>query len=573
VEPLEDEDPRQVGQFEIIARLGSGGMGRVYLARTADGERFALKMIHQFLSEDVQFRRRFEREVIAARQVTGPNTAALVDADPDARPPWMAVEYVDGPTLNELVEDGGALTLASSVRLASGMAQALIDIHGVGLVHRDLKPSNVLMGSSGARLIDFGIAQASDASRLTMAGLVTGSAGFMSPEQAQAEHVTAASDVFALGAVLFFAATGERAFGDGSMIAVAYRVVHGEPDLSAIRDEGLRELIGECLLKNPRLRPTPDEILARCPGIADGTWREYQPTPAAAARSAEAATAVAAATALTQVGQPRAVGVNTAGHALITPPGEQGAPYGQPAAYGQPGQYAPGQYAAGQYGSGGYGPYGPPSGPISGQYSNPISGPISSPVSGPVSGPISGSMATSRADARRHQAPESWFAGFRRRHPTGWLLLPVGALLVVMAGAAVATQMSNAGNGTDNTTISTVTDAPAGPGDQGSAPSTGGAVLEGSAPTDAYGHPRYTSSATPTTKPTGKPTATPTVTKSGGGVTATLKPTKGSTTTAPASTTTGGAGTTTPPVDTTTSTTPPDETTSAAPTSDDPVVP
>ena len=272
MEPLEAEDPRQVGRFEIVARLGAGGMGRVYLARLPDGQQFALKMIHQFLSDDVQFRRRFHREVLAAQRVTGENTAALVDADPDARPPWMAVEYVEGPTLSELIERGGPLKLASSVRLAAGMAQALISIHAAGLVHRDLKPSNVLMGTDGARLIDFGIAQASGASSLTMTGLVTGSAGFMSPEQAQAEHVTEASDVFALGTVLYFAATGRRPFGEGSMISVTYRVVHADPDLSLIRDPGLRELIANCLMKDAAARPTPSEIYERCPGIADGSW-------------------------------------------------------------------------------------------------------------------------------------------------------------------------------------------------------------------------------------------------------------------------------------------------------------
>jgi serine/threonine protein kinase len=287
MEPLEAGDPRQVGRYEIVARLGSGGMGRVYLARSASGEQFALKMIHQFLSDDVQFRRRFEREVMAARRVTGEHTAALVDADPDARPPWMAVEYVDGPTLTELIDQGGPLTLTSCLRLASGMALALISIHAVGLVHRDLKPSNVLMGTDGARLIDFGIAQASGASSLTMTGLVTGSAGFMSPEQAQAEHVTEASDVFALGTVLYFAATGRRPFGEGSIISVTYRVVHADPDLSEIRDDGLRDLIADCLMKDPLLRPTPEEIYARCPRIADGSW--------SVGRSRENTTALAAA--------------------------------------------------------------------------------------------------------------------------------------------------------------------------------------------------------------------------------------------------------------------------------------
>jgi hypothetical protein len=289
MQPLIDGDPRHVGRFEIIGRLGSGGMGRVYLARAADGEQFALKMIHQFLSDDVQFRRRFNREVSAARRVTGAHTADLVDADPDARPPWMAVEYVDGPTLTELIDEDGPLDMPACVDLAAGMAQALLDIHAADLVHRDLKPSNVLMAEAGPCLIDFGIAQASGASSLTMTGLVTGSAGYMSPEQAQADRVTAASDVFALGTVLYFAATGRRPFGEGTSIAVTYRVVHGEAYMPAVADDGLRRLIADCLLKDPLLRPSAQQVLERCPGVKDGSWRN-DPALAAGSGSASAET-------------------------------------------------------------------------------------------------------------------------------------------------------------------------------------------------------------------------------------------------------------------------------------------
>jgi hypothetical protein len=327
MEPLQDSDPTRVGRYEIVARLGSGGMGLVYLARAADGERFALKMIHGFMAQDPQWRRRFQREVIAAQRVTGSNTAALVEADPDGNPPWMATEFVDGPTLSELIERGGPLTLPSAVRLAEGMARALINIHRAGLVHRDLKPSNVLLGPEGAMLIDFGIAQANDGSQLTATGLVTGSPGFMSPEQAQAEQVTAASDVFALGTVLFYAATGARPFGEGSLISVTYRVVHAEPNFTSIRDDGLRALIADCLAKDPADRPTPEEILERCPSILDGSWH--------AQRAGDAVTALAAAAVPTGTGaltayQPGALPIGAPFDSDL--PGSAYPPVGRPAA-------------------------------------------------------------------------------------------------------------------------------------------------------------------------------------------------------------------------------------------------
>jgi serine/threonine protein kinase len=273
VEPLEVDDPGQVGRYELVARLGYGAMGRVYLARSSSGELFALNMIHQFLSDDPQFRQGFRREVTAAQRVTGSNTAALVAADPDGRPPWMAVEYVEGPSLGELIDDGGPLDLAGSRRLAAGIAQALISIHDAGLIHRDLKPSNVLMAEDGPRLIDFGIAHATGAGAITTVASATDSAGFMSPELARAEDATQASDVFALGAVLCFAATGRRPFGDGSISSVTERVAHEAPDLTGVHDDGLRELIGDCLEKDPQRRPTPREVLQRCPGLLDNSRR------------------------------------------------------------------------------------------------------------------------------------------------------------------------------------------------------------------------------------------------------------------------------------------------------------
>jgi serine/threonine protein kinase len=273
MEPLEIDDPGQVGRYELISRLGSDGMGRVYLARTSSGALFALTVIHQFLSDDPAFQERFRREVTAAMRVTGKHTAALADADLDMRPPWVAVEYIDGPTLNELIGDGGPLKLAGAIALASGMAQALISIHDAGLVHRDLKPSKVRMVEGEPRLIHFGIAQATGAGVLTTVRSAADSAGYLPPEQAKAEQFTPAGDVFALGAVLCFAATGRRPFGNGSIASVIHRVAFGDPDLSGISDGGLRELIADCLVKDPERRPTPQEILRRCPAILDGSWR------------------------------------------------------------------------------------------------------------------------------------------------------------------------------------------------------------------------------------------------------------------------------------------------------------
>ncbi|HST83264.1 MAG TPA: protein kinase [Kineosporiaceae bacterium] len=273
MEPLEIDDPGHVGRYELISRLGSDGMGRVYLARNSSGALFALNVIHQFLSDDPAFQQRFQREITAARQVTGSHTAAFADADPDMRPPWVAVEYVDGPTLNELIGDSGPLNLASAITLAAGIAQALISIHDAGLVHRDLKPSKVRMVEDGPRLIHFGIAQATGAGVLTTVRSAADSAGYMPPEQAKGDQFSPAGDVFALGAVLCFAATGRRPFGNGSIASVTHRVAYGDPDLSGISDNGLRELIADCLRKDPERRPTLQEVLRRCPAILDGSWQ------------------------------------------------------------------------------------------------------------------------------------------------------------------------------------------------------------------------------------------------------------------------------------------------------------
>jgi Domain of unknown function (DUF6777)/Protein kinase domain len=258
---LEPGDPRQVGAYTVVGRLGSGGMGRVYLARSAGGHYVAVKVIRGELAERADFRVRFAREVAAARKVSGLFTAPVVDADLDAPVPWLATAYVAGPSLDGAVAGGGPLPGGSVLALASGLAEALGAIHAAGIVHRDLKPSNVLLAGDGPRVIDFGISRAAEEFALTGTGLVVGSPGFMSPEQAQGHAVGPPSDIFSLGAVLVFAAAGEGPFGGGSAPGLLYRVVSGSPATGAV-PAGLRPLVEACLAKDPRQRPTAGDLLS-----------------------------------------------------------------------------------------------------------------------------------------------------------------------------------------------------------------------------------------------------------------------------------------------------------------------
>ena len=219
----------------MISRLGSGGMGRVFLCRSAGGRPVAVKVIRADLAADSEFRARFRREVEAARKVSGLYTALLVDADLDGLVPWLATSYVSGPSLADAVSAHGPLLPASVLMMAAGLVESLVAIHAAGVVHRDLKPSNVLLADDGPRVIDFGISRAAEASVLTSTGVIVGSPGFMSPEQAEGSLVGPPSDVFSLGAVVIFAATGHSPFGTGSTPALLYRIVHGVPDLGAVR--------------------------------------------------------------------------------------------------------------------------------------------------------------------------------------------------------------------------------------------------------------------------------------------------------------------------------------------------
>ena len=257
---LQPGDPQRVGPYRLRGRLGAGGMGQVYLGLSPGGRQVAVKVIRADLAEDAEFRARFRREIAVARTVSGLFTAPVIDADVDGPVPWLVTAYVRGPSLAEAVSEHGPLPAASVLALARGLAEGLSAIHAAGVVHRDLKPANVLLAEDGPRVIDFGISRAVEASALTHTGLVVGSPGFMSPEQAEGREVGPPSDIFSLGALLAFAATGQGPFGSGSTPALVYRVVYSEPQLGLLPAE-VRPLVERCLAKDPARRPTAGDLV------------------------------------------------------------------------------------------------------------------------------------------------------------------------------------------------------------------------------------------------------------------------------------------------------------------------
>ena len=281
IKDLRPGDPALVGPYRLLGRLGVGGMGEVYLAKSPGGRLVAIKLIRPELAEERGFRSRFASEISAARNVSGIYTAAVVDADAETELPWMATVYVPGPSLTDAVEDNGPLPVRSVLALAAGLAEALQAIHRAGLVHRDLKPSNVLLAADGPRVIDFGISLALERSMMTATGMVMGSPGFMSPEQARGQReVGAPTDMFSFGAVLAFAATGSSPFGVGPTPALLYRVVNELPDLTAVPAR-LSPLIEQCLAKEPADRPTPAEVLASLGDDVEVLTGEWLPQPIA----------------------------------------------------------------------------------------------------------------------------------------------------------------------------------------------------------------------------------------------------------------------------------------------------
>lgn len=283
MEKLGSTDPQRIGAYRLLGRLGAGGMGQVYLARSDRGRTVALKLVREELAAQQEFRDRFRQEVRAARRVGSTWTASVLDADTEADVPWVATGYVAGPSLHATVSGRpgtasgrapgayGPLPERSVRILGSGLAHALKAIHTAGLIHRDLKPSNILLTIDGPRVIDFGIARALDTitdGGLTRTGALVGTPGFMSPEQVRGERVSAASDVFCLGSVLTYALTGRLPFGAAAneMHALLFRIAQEDPDLTGVTP-GLDDLIRGCLHKDPQARPSTDDILAI---LADG---------------------------------------------------------------------------------------------------------------------------------------------------------------------------------------------------------------------------------------------------------------------------------------------------------------
>ncbi|MFI7289957.1 protein kinase [Streptomyces anulatus] len=289
MDKLGSDDPHRIGAYRLLGRLGEGGMGQVFLARSDRGRTVALKLVRRELAEQPEFRARFRQEVRAAHRVGGAWTAPVLDSDTEAPVPWVATGYVAGPSLQRIVSgrpgapvtDSGAygpLPLRSVRFLGSGLAHALQHIHGAGLIHRDLKPSNVLLTIDGPRVIDFGIARALESvpdGDLTRTGALVGSPGFMAPEQVRGERVTTACDVFCLGSVLAYAVSGRLPFGtteSGGVHALMFRIAQEDPDLTGV-PEDLADVVRDCLAKDPAARPGTGEILARLgEAEADEPW-------------------------------------------------------------------------------------------------------------------------------------------------------------------------------------------------------------------------------------------------------------------------------------------------------------
>ncbi|MFE9854703.1 serine/threonine-protein kinase [Streptomyces sp. NPDC005780] len=339
-QPLAGDDPVTIAGYRLAAKLGAGGMGKVYLSYTPGGRPVAIKVIRPEFGEDPEFRRRFAQEVQSAQRVQGLFTAPVIDADTNGAQPWLATAYVPGPSLADAVVAHGALPVEAVLLLIAGMAEALHVIHGAGIVHRDLKPSNVLLAADGPRVIDFGIAYAADATSLTGSGVTIGTPSFMAPEQAAGRRVTPATDIFALGQVAAFAATGSPAFGEGTSHGVLYRIVHEEPDLTGV-PERLMELVSRCLSKDAEARPSVAEVIALCQTAnAETVLRrpeDWLPSPVAAD-----ITVRAAAPAPVQTPPPPAAAPATAPSAGYAPTAPA-APSTPPPGFGPPVTPPPGQ--------------------------------------------------------------------------------------------------------------------------------------------------------------------------------------------------------------------------------------
>ncbi len=285
MEPLRPSDPRAIGPFRVEGRIGAGGMGQVFLGIDQRGRHVAIKVAHSELTGDARFRERFRREIRMASTIPAWFTAAVLGADPDAAPPWLATAYVEGPSLRDRVREGGPLPAGAVGALGARLAAGLAIVHSTGLVHRDLKPANVILSAQGARLIDFGIARGMDAATLTGTGHLMGTPSFMSPEQASGSRdVGPYSDVFGLGALLVYAATGSSPYEAETVAGSIYRIMNTVPDVSGL-PEPLRATVQACLTRDPAARPTADRVRAALEGRSAPLATPSMTVPVQPARS------------------------------------------------------------------------------------------------------------------------------------------------------------------------------------------------------------------------------------------------------------------------------------------------
>lgn len=451
MEPLASTDPTHVGRYRLLARLGAGGMGVVYQGEAPDQSLVAVKVIHQQLAADPQFRARFEREVAVCRRVNGLCTARVLHADISADLPFMVTEFIDGPDLNVHLERHGSLPAPQVRALAGGLAEALLAIHGAGLVHRDLKPTNVLLAASGPKVIDFGIAAVADGTRYTSTGLVMGTPGWMAPEQVLGARLEPAMDVFAWGLITAFAGTGRNPFGTGPALAVMYRTLHHEPDLAGLSPQ-MSELVRAALSEQPAARPTPAQLLAALTGergtpalravtrVLDRDWTSPRPRAEAPTTASAPLRSPDGDTHRTRLGVPhrpartargravRAVTVFLASAAVVA-----GAVAVRPALV----RHDTGEPAAGPAAD-------PTSGPAVEPTGRPAATPTVEPTTGPAATPASASTAS--VEASPATAPASAAGG----GTNGTLGFPPGAspLVGVQSGKCLDVAGASTANGT-----------------------------------------------------------------------------------------------------------------------------
>ncbi|MEW2519906.1 serine/threonine-protein kinase [Actinacidiphila alni] len=320
--PLDDTDPRRVGPYDIVAKLGAGGVGKVYLSFTATRQAVAVKVLRPDLSQDPEFASRFGREIDLARRVRSSHAARVLDADANATEPWMASSYVCGPSLHELVRDNGPLPTRDVLLITAGIARALEAVQAAGAVHRDLKPANVMLDDTGPKVIDFGIAKSVAATLMTRTNVRLGTPAYKSPEQALGRReVTTASDVFTLGATVYYLATGRDAFEAEDPLGLINLIAHEEPDLDALDDE-VRGVVVRCLAKDPADRPTPTEVVQLCADVTGPVAHSAYPYIAGAGPAINARAAALRALAPPPVVPPPVVVRAPGGPGRPTPPSE-----------------------------------------------------------------------------------------------------------------------------------------------------------------------------------------------------------------------------------------------------------